>query len=256
MKNFIFTVDDNIRFLKELTEGSYSSAFEHPYLAMYKRLHEKYGLRVQLNLFYELGDFDLSQVTDRYREEFRSHSDWLKMSFHSRLENVRPYENSDYDEVFRDCQNLHRQILRFASAENLGRTTTLHYCLATPEGLRAMGDNGVIGLLGLYGTESSPKKSYQSTNEQGDRIRRGELVKEGGISYGGIDIVLNLFSKDDILSELRYLLDRELVKIMIHEQYFYPDYRKYQADFEEKLDAAFELLVKNNFESAFFEDIL
>ena len=44
MRNFIFTVDDNIRFLKEINEREYESIFEHPYLAMYRRLHEKYGL--------------------------------------------------------------------------------------------------------------------------------------------------------------------------------------------------------------------
>ena len=27
--------------------------FDHPYLAMYRRLHEKFGLKVQLNLFYD-----------------------------------------------------------------------------------------------------------------------------------------------------------------------------------------------------------
>ena len=50
MKTFCFTVDDN--FLKELTEGNYNSIFDHPYLALYRRLHERYGLKVQLNLFY------------------------------------------------------------------------------------------------------------------------------------------------------------------------------------------------------------
>ena len=48
-KTFCFTVDDNIRFLKEIAEKNYKSIFEHPYLAMYKRLHEDFDLKVQLN---------------------------------------------------------------------------------------------------------------------------------------------------------------------------------------------------------------
>jgi len=32
MKNFCFTVDDNIRCFKELTRGDFDSIFEHPYL--------------------------------------------------------------------------------------------------------------------------------------------------------------------------------------------------------------------------------
>ena len=84
MKRFCFTVDDNIRFLKEITERKYGSLFEHPYLAVYKRLHDELGLKVQLNLFYRTieGDFNLSQVTDKYYNEWKQNADWLKLSFH------------------------------------------------------------------------------------------------------------------------------------------------------------------------------
>ena len=114
MKNFVFTVDDNIRFFKEICERGYGSVFEHPYLAMYKRLHKKYGSNIQLNLFYECEGFCLSDMTDRYKKEWENCSEWLKMSFHSRIENVRPYENSGYDEVFSDCERVNKEILRFA----------------------------------------------------------------------------------------------------------------------------------------------
>jgi len=254
MKKFCFTVDDNIRFFKEITERGYGSIFEHPYLNMYKRLHEKYGLKVQLNLFYEMKDFCLSQMTDKYKEEWRINSDWLKLSFHSRLENAYPYQYSGYDEVYTDCKNVHNEILRFAAAESLGKTTTVHCCRATDDGLRALKDNGVLGLLGLYGNEIKPRSSYQSTPEEGDRIRLGDVVYTDGVAYAGIDIILNLFSKEEILSQLDAQRDRDFVKIMIHEQYFYPDYKNYQEDFEEKISAAFAFLKKNGFESVFFEE--
>ena len=54
MKPFSFTVDDNIRFLKELTQQRPADMFEHPYLAMYRRLHEQFGLKVQLNLLKQM----------------------------------------------------------------------------------------------------------------------------------------------------------------------------------------------------------
>ena len=43
---------------------------------------------------------------------------------------------------------------------------------------------------------------------------------------------------------------------MIHEQYFYPDYKNYQPDFEEKIDAAFGFLTENGYESIFFEEYI
>lgn len=257
MKEFCFTVDDNIRCLKELTYGTaYSSIFEHAYLGMYKRLHKKYGLKVQLNLFYETEGFDLSNMTDRYLDEWQANSDWLKLSFHSKAAKVKPYEFSEYDEVYGDCQDVHREIVRFASFSALGKTTTLHYCLATPEGIQALKDNGIKGLLGLYGQETLPRVSYQNTPQECSMMRRGEIVSRNGVAYAGIDVVLNSYSIEEIVSQLDELKNRDFIKVMIHEQYFYPDYSRYQENFEEKLSAAFDVLIKNGFCSIFFEEYL
>ena len=37
-----------------------------------------------------------------YYEEWKENSDWLKLSFHSDLENVKPYESSGYDVVYEE----------------------------------------------------------------------------------------------------------------------------------------------------------
>ena len=251
MKKFCFTVDDNIRCLDELTRSECKSIFEHPYLNMYKRLHEKYNLKIQMNLFYENDNFNLSQMTDRFSEEWRSVSDWLKLSFHSKKENVRPYEFSGYDEVFNDCRDVHREILRFASPESLAKTTTVHYCFATKEGLEALKDNGVKGLLGLYGNGAV---SYERSDEECERIRKGEVVLSDGISHAAIDMCFNSYRKEQVEPTLSEFLDRDFVKIMTHEQYFYTDYRRYQPYFEESLEIAFDLLTENGFTSIFFEE--
>jgi len=256
MKNFVFTVDDNIRFLSELAKGGYCSIFEHPYLALYKRFHERYGLNVQLNLFYECDGFSLSDMPEKYKSEFEAVSDWLKMSFHSRLENLHPYESSSYCEVLSDCNAVNREIVRFAGEDSLAKTTTIHYCRATNEGCLALRDAGVSGLLGLYGTVSEPRLSYAINESEGRVIRSGENLTVCGITHAAIDLIINTVARSDIADKLSPLLDRQTVKIMIHEQYFYPDYPRYQPDFEEKLNAAFYILTENGFKSAFFEKII
>jgi len=256
MKRFCFTVDDNIRFLKELTEKRYKSIFDQPYLAMMLRLHVAFGLNVQLNLFYRMEDFDLSQITEAYRDEWKENADWLKFSFHSELENHRPYENAGYDEVFLDCKRVHDQVCRFASEASLAKTTTVHYCRTTKDGLRALADNGVVGLLGLFGDDKEPRTSYELSEEDAGLIRKGQILCRDGISFGSIDIVLNRFSAECILSQLEKLCGREFIRVMIHEQYFYGDYRRYQPDFEEKLRSAFGFLCENGYQSCFFEDTL
>ena len=256
MKRFVFTVDDNIRFLKEICERGYGSIFEHPYLAMYKRLHEKYGALVQLNLFYECEGFCLSDMTDKYKNEWAKNSDWLKMSFHSRLENVRPYEESGFGEVFLDCFDVNNEIRRFAGESSLAKTTTIHYCALTDNGIDAVKSNGYKGLLGLYSMGDSPRVSYQNTLGEAEKLVGGELVESGGVTYGAIDIVLNLFTKEENLKQLSLLLGREAIKIMIHEQYFYEDYRRYIPDFEEILSSSFELLTNNGYKSEFLEKVI
>ena len=255
-RRFIFTVDDNAIFLEALAKETPESIFDNPYLAMYKRLHEQFGLKVQLNLFYERASFNLSEMPDRYRPEWRANAHWLKLSFHSRLENVKPYIDSDYCEVYRDATAVNGEILRFAGEGSLAKTTTLHYCRATEEGLRALSDLGITGLLGLYGREDSPRTSYQSSEADSKIIREGATVNCGGISYAGIDIILNKFETEEILRALDSLDGRALIKVMIHEQYFYPDYKAYQSDFEEKLGATFAKLADMGYESAFFEEVL
>ncbi len=223
---------------------------------MYKRLHEQFDLKVQLNLFYRNEDFDLSKMTDAYYQEFADNSDWLKFSFHSDFENVRPYEFSGYEEVFEDCKRVDEQIVRFASQKALAKTTTLHYCLATPDGLRALNDNNVLGLLGLFGDEENPKTSYGLNEIESCKIRNGDIVKSGSQYFGPIDVVLNCYTIEEIIAHLNNLIQRDNIQVMIHEQYFYSDYINYQPDFEEKLTATFSFLIEQGYKSVFFEQLI
>ena len=158
--------------------------------------------------------------------------------------------------MYADCSAVNREIVRFAGENSLAKTTTVHYCLATYDGLRAIFDNGYRGLLGLYGTDDSPRSSYQSTVEECVIIRRGESVTSCGIAYAGIDVILNLYEKAEIIERLEKIVGRDVIKIMIHEQYFYPDYERYIPCFEELLSSSFELLTKHGYASDFYERLI
>lgn len=256
MKTFCFTIDDNIRFLKEITEENMNSVFDHPYPAMLRRLHERFGIKIQLNLFYRMPGFDLSQVSECHKSEWQENADWLKLSFHSDRENSFPYQNSPYDEVFQDCRAVHNEILRFASPASLAKTTTVHYCQTLPEGTRALADNGVKGLLGLFGTSEKPSTSYSLDEGNASDLRGGRILTRNGMAYAAIDMIINTVRLDAIIPTLTPLLSRKTLRVMIHEQYFYPDYKAYQPDFEKKLITVFELLIQNGYESRFFEDMI
>ncbi|MBQ7290449.1 MAG: hypothetical protein IJW76_01850 [Clostridia bacterium] len=255
MKGFCFTVDDNIWCLKELSQGNYESIFSHPYLAVYKRLHERFGVKVQLNLFYEENGFDLSQMTARFRVEWEDNADWLKLSYHALHHDITSYENVTYKTMYEECAKTNREIIRFAGEASLAKSTTIHFCKCSGEGISALKECGYEGLLGLYGTQEQLRISYGLSEEACKRLQGGELLKVNGVWHLGIDIVLNRFCTQEILKMLDALKTHEVVSVMIHEQFFYPHYRSYQADFEEKLAKTFEKLLTFGYESRFAEEI-
>lgn len=158
--------------------------------------------------------------------------------------------------MFAPCKAVHNQILRFAGENSLAKTTTIHYCLTTNTGRQALKNLGYRGLLGLFGTKEQPHSSYSIPDELCPAIQQGSILSYDSVSVASIDIVLNNHSKEEILARLKELPDRSHLSVMIHEQYFYPDYPRYQPDFEEKLDAAFSFLTNNSYVSIFLEDCL
>ena len=250
-KTFCFTIDDNIRFLKELNESG-GGLFTHPYSAMLKRLHGRFGLKIQLNMFYRCEGFTLSDMSNSLKSEFDGCYDWLKISFHSERENDYPYAGSDYGEILRDCEKVQNEIKRFASEKSLAKTTTVHFCQTTQSGLQALKDCGVKGLLGLFDEQTS----YGLSEEEASGIRLGKPLEKDGIVYAAIDAVMNLYGQDELLERIKKINTREHVNVMIHEQYFYPDYPAFQPDFEDKISKVFELFENTGRKSVFFEEII
>ena len=214
------------------------------------------GVKIQLNLFYECEGFSLSQMPSHYRTQFSECSDWLRLSFHSKREYPKnPYATSVYGEVRNDCEDVHREILRFAGSASLASTTTLHYVCAAEDGVRALHDCGMQGLLGLYGTEEAPRDSYTVSKESAARLRHGIPQREGNLWHFPISCILNLTKMDEITSALDACVAHPFVGLMIHEQYFYEDYPRYQADFEQKVTLAVKRLCEDGRISCFAQEL-
>ncbi len=256
---FRFSVDDNIIFLKDIAYGSCNSIFENPYLSVYKRLHEKYGVKVQLNLFYQMDGFNLSQMPDRYKDEWIANSDWLQLSFHSRSEQPSfPYKNAGYDQVYSDCRLVHDEIIRFAGMQSLNLNTTIHFCDTTKEGVRALYDAGIRGLAGIFGTKENPRDCYGLIYEDYSVLYDKAYYYDAGskMYFFNINMVINKVAAGDIEKYLSPFIGRDYIEIMIHEQYFYRDYPWHQPDFEHKLETAISYLLNKGYESVFIDEII
>ncbi len=246
-----FSVDDNIRVFKEIVERDYASVFEHPYLAMYKRISEKYGAKFQLNVYYEDEGFNLTQIPDKYKSEFEENSHWLRFSFHARADQPDcPYMEAGYEETYRDCEAVHREVVRFAGEKCLSKFTTIHFCQASREAIRAMYDCGIRGLVGLYKTSECYGRRFDSFDMP------CVYDEETGMYLFCNDIITNLYNADDVVLHLAEDDHKEFTEVMIHEQYFYEDYHSYKPDFEAIVENTVKYLTDKGRKSVWLEDLV
>lgn len=275
-KLFRISSDDNILFLRNINRNKdkYSSIFDDPYLSIYKKAHDLYGACVDLNLFYETDDmpgfyekgeyFNLSMMTDKFKSEWEKNSDWLRLSFHANAEHpARPYLNSSYEELYADAKKVNGEIVRFAGESSLSSTATVHWGNATKEGTLAMKDLGYKTLAGYFelSDNNKPRVAYYYDPELIRHIGERDLWlnHETGILHSKIDLVLNTVKYNDLTNAFSKLFDNlhatGIVEIMIHEQYFYPEYKNYIPEFEKLIMESAELLYSINYRGSFIENI-
>lgn len=276
---FRLSSDDNILFLQDINNNkdTYKSIFENPYLAMYKEAHDKYGATVQLNIHWEYEPdnecfsahneyFNLSMMTDKFKDEFIKNSDWLKLSFHAREpQTVMPYLNTDMKTISYDAERIYKETVRFAGEETLLRhNTTIHWGECTLEGMRAMSNLGLRGAFGYFDIDENgrPLVSYFYPKAWVEHIHERDfwMDTEEDILYGKIDLVLNLYPLEEIVPRLEKIKENKnisgCVEIMIHEQYFYNDYFNHIPAFKEIVWSACKWCADNGYKGYFLKDVM
>jgi len=275
-KKFRLFADDNILFLADINEhkDEYKSIFDNPYLAIYKKAHDLYGAKVHINLFYQFDaearkyfspdrpDFDLSMMTDKFRDEFRANGDWLKLSFHSKSEHPgKPYTNASAEEITRDCIQLNRELIRFAGPEVFSDCTTIHFAETTEEGTRALRSLGYRALEGDFVISSCPC-GYHYPEEMVRHIMTRDFYydPEIDISFCRTDIVLNGSTHEKNMEKMRELIanptEGGYMDILIHEQYYYEDYKYHKPDFAARVLDPCKLLWENGYKGEFISDVI
>lgn len=259
------SIDDCIWFLKDINQhkNQYKSIFDNPFLSLFRELNQKYGTKVHFNLFYRTEGFDLSEMTDQFKDEWQANSDWIRLSFHAEKEFPdAPYTNADYQTVAQDCANIHREILRFAGKEVMSPVTTVHWGSANLEGCRALKDAGYKALIGYFNIDNElPAVSYYLNSEQIRNIKKKFIWTDNqeNLLFIRTSIVIDTIKKDDIESHLNSNKDKDgrlppFVDFLVHEQYFYPDYFNYQQDYGIRIETALKWALSNHYSPEFVED--
>jgi hypothetical protein len=258
-----FSIDDNIWFLKDIAGNAerYKSIFENPYLGFLKKVHDTYGTKIHLNLYYQTDGFNLSQMTDKFKNEWKANAGWLGLSFHALGNDPdSPYINAGYDQVKKDCTLVKEQIRRFAGEEVMGPETTLHWGEATVEGCRALRDSGYTALAGYFNVDDNQSPvSYYLNEEQRRNIKNRFIWRDNkeGIIFARIALVVNTVKLEQILpylNNVKKTFNPRYIDLMIHEQYYYPDYVAYQPDWREKVMTAVKWAVDNGYKPGFLKE--
>ena len=268
-KKYRFSLDDNIWFLQNLTENQdkYASIFEDPYLALLKKIHDLHGSKFHVNIYYETprhGGFNLSQMTDKYKDEWKKNSNWLRLSFHANADApARPYAHTDYDQAYFECERVHREILRFAGKDSLASwVTTVHCGDCTLESARAFRDLGYRAFL----------SSYKKT-ESGIDIRmyldseKCEILQKYGFWYDKDEDIIHFKYNGGIQhitpEQIAPRLDQQekdtpnylFKELCLHEQYFYEEFFLHQKNYFEKLDTSAKWCKAHGYEPTFMDEI-
>lgn len=267
-KTYRLGVDDVIWCFENVYKNQdvYSSIFEDPFLNIFKRLHDKFGTFVHMHLFYqnEDGSFNLSMFPDKYKNEFKANSDWLKFTFHSKSEFPdSPYKNATYEQVFSEGKQVEKEILRFAGKEVLSKITSQHWADSNLKATRAFRDLGFpcIDAYFIFDDNGEPMVSYYLDKEQVKHAQSRDFWVDNSedIIFIKDDIIINEVPLDKIDSFMESLSAKKgncFHYLLIHEQYFYKDYFNYESDYEDRIIKTVEWCHKNGYKPSTISSIV
>ena len=145
-----FFIDDAIWFLRDLARKRPKSLFDNDFLKPLKQAHDRYGLKLQINLFYRtdffygMDEFTLAEVPADYMAEWQANKDWLRLGFHSLQEFPDyPWVNIDYADVKKLFGMIKGEIDRFAGEGMFTTALVPHWCPMSREGCVALKESGI-----------------------------------------------------------------------------------------------------------------
>jgi len=256
------SVDDNIRWLKDIAfhDPPYQSIFENRFLGFWREMHRKYGAKVHFNIYFETNGFNLTQMPDRYRREWHGNAKWVRLTFHARANDPdRPYLHSSAGRIREDYRLVTREIERFAGPELLSDVTTIHWGDATAAAMEALRAEGVKTLVGYFELRRElPAVSYDVTMPHLLHLTGRDYWKDIGrdILFVRHDMVINGVPLDQIVPRLEKLAadphQSEVIELMIHEQFWHPDYVAYLPDYRERVERAIQWITEHSYTPVFF----
>ena len=259
------SLDDNIRFLKNIYEKQFASLFEDPYLGFMKSLHDRYGTKIHINLYYEYEDFNLSQFPDRYRDEWQENRDWITLAFHAKADQPdMPYKHTTYEKIRQDYLLVMREVERFAGPGLTSPVIDVHWGECPVEGVRALRSLGIRAISGYFilDQDGEPYVSYHLSKQQIAQFAGRTFFRDDteDILFLRTSIILNDYTPQTAIEFLddwsKNSVQSCFLELMIHEQYFYPDYVRYLPQFREIVEKAVQWATTHEYRPVFAREAI
>ena len=258
-----FSIDDNSFFLRDIAREGYDSLFDCFYLRGLRDLHDRYGARFVLNIYYTTEDgFELPQFPDRYSGEWRDNCDWLMLAFHAHANDpARPYQYAAAGTLIADLDKVAEQIVRFAGEQSYSPPTVIHWGMVQPSALKPLYERGVRALSGYFVPRNGGYDiNYLLDDERSEYLSRHDALMDfdSGIVFSNIDIICNQIPVDRTVPTLAPLAQdantAEIMDLFTHEQYFWPFYHVHIPEHFDRLDTAIRWVTENGYKPVFFHE--
>lgn len=213
-----FSVDDTIKIFENLTKCEYSSCFEEPRLGFLKELNEKYGLKVSLYCFFEsVSGFCLSDATEKFKDEFRENSHWLKFGFHGKDDKSK-YDEYDVSMFVAEAEAVYDNLQRIVSSEALTYDIRLGFAKGNFDCVKAFKEKYPL-FKNLYGADDKRIEYYLTPEENDILLDKGVFYEE----KAGINIRLSekrMERQEDVAEYIKNSCPREYFVFFTHEIFF------------------------------------
>lgn len=257
-------IDDNSFFLRDIAQKQYRSLFDCFYLAHLRKLHQQYGTKFVLNIYYTTGDdFNLSQFPDRYRRQWQENGDWLRLAFHAWADDPpRPYQDAPAEKLLHDFDKVAAEIKRFAGEETYSPTTVIHFAMTRHEVFKPLYERGVRALSGYFRKNAQGQWdiNYRWDDLHSEYIFTHDVWKDfqSGIVFSRVDIVLDQTPIEKIVPTLKPMTQNpntaELMDLLTHEQYFWPFYVNHRPDMFQRVETAIRFVTEHGYKPVFFHE--
>jgi len=258
-----FSIDDNSFFLRDIAQKNYRSLFDCFYLKMLRDLHNKYGVKFTVNIYYTTGDdFSLPQFPDRYKGEWRDNAHWMRLAFHAYADLPdRPYQDAPPEKLIADFDLVAGEIHRFAGEEAYAPPTVIHWAMTRHSAFKPLFGRGVRVLSHLTARNHGKWDiNYRWDDVHSEYMSKHDAWKDfdSGIVFSRVDIVCNGVPIDRIPGTLEPLTKdpnmAEIMDLFTHEQYFWKFYRNYIPDHPQRLDVAIRWVTEHGYKPVFLHE--